>query len=102
MARYLNTYKLDSDNPFNPEKVNKILEAVMMEALENLEYDTDKCPKQAKYKLICLVTIGEKHGQDVLVTCRFLWDYDRDRYATFSMENTYVFGIAQCFGLYYE
>ncbi|XP_044265499.1 hepatoma-derived growth factor-related protein 2-like [Tribolium madens] len=118
-ARYMNTYKLESDNPFKPEKVTKILEAVMTEALENLTYDPEKCPKQAKwassairakvkelqferYKLICLVTIGEKNSQDVFVTCRFLWDVDRDRYATYSLENTFVFGIAQCFGVYYE
>ncbi|KAJ8973117.1 hypothetical protein NQ317_011045 [Molorchus minor] len=119
VARLMNTYKLDPDKPFNPEKVTNILESVMVEALENLTYDTDKVPKQAKwassairakvkemefdrFKLVCLVTIGEKNGQDVLATCRFLWDCDRDRYATFSMENTFVYGIAQCFGLYYE
>ncbi|XP_023311658.1 tctex1 domain-containing protein 1-B [Anoplophora glabripennis] len=118
-VRYMNTYKLESDNPFNPEKVDKILESVMIEALENLTYDMEKCPKQAKwasmairakvkalefdrYKIISIVTIGEKHSQDVLVTCRFLWDAEKDRYSTFAMENTYVFGIAQCFGLYYE
>ncbi|KAJ8924403.1 hypothetical protein NQ315_007199 [Exocentrus adspersus] len=118
-ARFMNTYKLESDNPFNVEKVDRILEAVMMEALENLTYDPDKCPTQAKwasltikakvkalefdrYKIISIVTIGEKHSQDVFVTCRFLWDAEKDRYSTFAMENTYVFGIAQCFGLYYE
>lgn len=48
-VRYMNTYKLESDNPFNPEKVDKILETVMIEALENLTYDMEKCPKQAKW-----------------------------------------------------
>lgn len=55
-----------------------------------------------RYKIICMVTIGEKNSQDVLATCRFLWDSDKDRYSIYSVENTYVFGIAQCFGLYYE
>lgn len=45
----MNTYKLYSDNPFNPERVEKILKEVMIEALENLSYDSDKCPKQAKW-----------------------------------------------------
>jgi hypothetical protein len=45
----MNTYKLDADNPFNSDKVHKILEGVMIEALENLTYDPDKCPKQAKW-----------------------------------------------------
>ncbi|KAF7265581.1 hypothetical protein GWI33_021033 [Rhynchophorus ferrugineus] len=118
-ARYQNTYKLESDKPFNAEKVDKILKEVMEEALENLHYDSEKCPSQAKwavgqirhrvkqldfdrYKLVCIVSIGEKNSQDVYATCRFLWDPEKDRYATYSMENTYVYGIAYCFGLYYE
>lgn len=42
-ARYMNTYKLDSDNPLNPEKVVKILKSTLMEAMENYTYDKDKC-----------------------------------------------------------
>lgn len=45
----MNTYKLDSDNPFHVEKVEKILRDVLTEALDNLTYDPDKCPKQAKW-----------------------------------------------------
>lgn len=44
----MNSYKLNSDNPFNVEKVEKILEAVMIETLEDLTYDSDKCSKLAK------------------------------------------------------
>lgn len=45
----MNTYKLEADNPFKPEKVQQILETVMVEALDNLTYDPEKCPKQAKW-----------------------------------------------------
>lgn len=45
----MNSYKLDSDNPFQVERVEKILKDVLTEALEDLTYDTDKCPKQAKW-----------------------------------------------------
>lgn len=45
----MNTYKLDSNNPFNPEKVDKILKSIMTEAFENLIYDKDKCLTQAKW-----------------------------------------------------
>lgn len=48
-VRYANSYKMESDNPFNPEKVDKILETVMKEALENLNYDKEKCLKQVKW-----------------------------------------------------
>ncbi|XP_057668322.1 dynein light chain Tctex-type 5-B-like [Diorhabda carinulata] len=119
IARFMNTYKLDSDNPFNNEKVDKILKSVMEETFNELKYDPEKCGKEAKwasntikakvkqleferYKIISLVSIGEKHNQDVLCTCRFLWDAERDNYSCYTLENPYIFGIALCFGLYYE
>ncbi|CAH1107643.1 unnamed protein product [Psylliodes chrysocephalus] len=118
-TRYANTYQLESKNPFNPDKVDKILKSVMLEAFENLTYDPEMCAKQAKwaslmirmkvkelnferYKIVCVVTIGEKCRQDLSVMCKFLWDCEKDRFATFTIENNYVFGIAYCFGLYYE
>lgn len=45
----MNTYKLDSDNPFNSEKVDKILKNTMTEIFENLTYDKEKCLRQAKW-----------------------------------------------------
>ncbi|KAK9728532.1 Tctex-1 family [Popillia japonica] len=118
-AKYMNTYKLDSEKPFNVDKVEKILKEVLMEALDNLTYDADKVPKQAKwassmirakvkeqeydrYKLICNVTIGEKRSQDMFATYRFLWDAERDKHASYVYENMYVYAIAVCFGIYYE
>lgn len=49
VARFMNSYKLYSDNPFHVEKVEKILEEVLVEAMENLHYDSEHCPKQAKW-----------------------------------------------------
>ncbi|XP_022903323.1 dynein light chain Tctex-type 5-like [Onthophagus taurus] len=117
--KYANSYKLDSDKPFHAETVRKILEEVLVEALENLTYDADKVPKQAKwavsairakvkeqeydrYKFICYVCIGEKRSQDMFFAYRFLYDTERDSHASFWTENMYVFGIALCFGTYYE
>ncbi|XP_028130500.1 dynein light chain Tctex-type 5-B-like isoform X2 [Diabrotica virgifera virgifera] len=119
MARFMNTYKLDSDKPFNHQKIESVLKSVMEEALQDLKYDPEKCIKLAKwasntirakvkqmefdrYRIISLVTIGEKHNQGVLCTCRFLWDSDRDNYSCYTLQNPFVFGIALCFGLYYE
>ncbi|XP_050305915.1 uncharacterized protein LOC126743034 [Anthonomus grandis grandis] len=119
VAKYQNSYRLESQNPFNAEKVDKILKEVMNELIENLQYDPEKCAQTAKvasglirtrvkgldferYKLVCIVTIGEKNSQDVYATCRFLWDAEKDRYAYYALENTHVYAIAYCFGLYYE
>lgn len=144
MARFANTYKLCADNPFHIEKVEKLLEEVLMEAMENMQYDPDICPKQAKwacsmirakvkemefdrwvyfytplafkesiknfllrhnfcrFKIITIVTIGEKRAQDIIYAIRFLWDEERDRFAMYTYENMYVFGVAMCIGIYYE
>ncbi|XP_056637322.1 dynein light chain Tctex-type 5 [Diorhabda sublineata] len=119
IIRYANTYKLEPDNPFDPEKVEKVLKEILQEAMENLVYDPDQCVKQAKwasytirkkvkelnfdrYKIISIVTIGEKRDQSVNIVCQFLWDSSKDRFSTISIENSNVYGIAYCFGLYYE
>lgn len=55
-----------------------------------------------RYKIIILVTFGEKRGQDILYGIRFLWDAERDKFAMSTHENMSVFGIAMCIGIYYE
>lgn len=117
--KFMNSYKLDSDKPFHIENVEKILKQVLMEAMENLSYDPDECPKQAKwatnmiktrvkeeeydrYKFVVIVTIGEKRYHDMCSVVRFLWDIERDKYALFVHDNLHVFGAALCFGVYYE
>lgn len=40
---------MEADKPFNPEKVDKILEEVMQEVMENLQYDAEKCASTAKF-----------------------------------------------------
>lgn len=119
VAKYMNSYKIDSDKPFHVESVQKILQDVLNEALEELTYDPEGCVAKAKwatsalraklkeqeydrYKLLCLVTIGEKRSQDVYTSMKFLWDSERDKYATFAAENMFVYGYASCFGFYYE
>lgn len=49
MARFGNTYKLYPDNPFHVEKVEKLLREVLLEAMENMQYDADNCMKQSKW-----------------------------------------------------
>ncbi|KAK4884121.1 hypothetical protein RN001_000392 [Aquatica leii] len=119
IPRYMNSYKIDSDNPFCIEKVEKILRDVLDEAINNLTYDVIKCVNQAKwasnairmrvkeeeydrYRLIVLVTIGEKRYHDMCCIVRFLWDIERDKYAICVKNNYYVFAAAMCFGVYYE
>ncbi|KAF5271287.1 hypothetical protein FQR65_LT05302 [Abscondita terminalis] len=119
IPRYMNSYKMNSDFPFVVEKVEIILNEVLAETLADLTYDSGNCSKQAKaasgtirarvkeesydrYKIVALVTIGEKRYHDQCCVVRFLWDADRDKYAISVQDNVHVFGVAMCFGLYYE
>ncbi|KAK4884111.1 hypothetical protein RN001_000382 [Aquatica leii] len=119
MPKFMNTYRLESNKPFQVERVEKILKEVLTEALDNLAYDVEKCPNQAKwasgvirdrikaeeydrYKLVIMVTIGEKRYQDMCCVVRFLWDIERDKYALCVQDNLSVFAAALCFGVYYE
>ncbi|XP_018334380.1 tctex1 domain-containing protein 2-like, partial [Agrilus planipennis] len=49
IPRYMNTYKLWSDNPFNAEVVHKILVEIVDETIVKLIYEPDKVPKLAKW-----------------------------------------------------
>ncbi|KAF5305102.1 hypothetical protein FQA39_LY09364 [Lamprigera yunnana] len=117
--KYMNTYKLQSDKPFHVAKVEQILNDVLTEALENLTYNSEKCShltkwatavikdrvkseKYDRYRLIIIVSIGEKAHQHVCCVMGFLWDLERDKYAVCVQENATVFAIAMCFGIYYE
>ncbi|KAF5305101.1 hypothetical protein FQA39_LY09363 [Lamprigera yunnana] len=118
-TKYMNTYKVVADKPFQVAKVQQILNDVLKEALENLTYDPEKCARLAKwasavikdrvkaenydrYRFVITVSIGEKNSQDVCCVLSFLWDLERDKYVVCTKENNTVFAIALCFGVYYE
>ncbi|GLV43524.1 uncharacterized protein CBL_04066 [Carabus blaptoides fortunei] len=119
-VKYMNTYKLHADNPFNVDKVQSILIQVLTELItDDMIYDPEVCRSKAvqtsntirsrvkeqeydRYKLVCVVTIGEKKSHDIMSCAKFLWDSERDRYATYMHENMRIFAVATVFGLYYE
>lgn len=55
-----------------------------------------------RYKLIVVVTLGEKFMQDFKATAGFLWDKDRDDYATYSLDRPDLFLIATVYAVYFE
>ncbi|RZF48413.1 hypothetical protein LSTR_LSTR007580 [Laodelphax striatellus] len=117
--KYCNSYRLHSKNPFHPEKVQKLLQEVMDERLTDLVYEQTACTKLCvelaadirakvkallfdRYKLICFVQICEKNNQSVVSQSKFLWDSERDKYASYSFENTTLLAAALVYGIYYE
>jgi hypothetical protein len=51
---------------------------------------------------VCTVEIGEKRSHSVYSVLGFLWDVDRDSYAFYTYESTYIYAVACMYGVYYE
>ncbi|XP_064606928.1 dynein light chain Tctex-type 5-like isoform X2 [Liolophura sinensis] len=114
-----NTYHLEPPVKFRLDLVQPILDRVLAANLHDRKYDPLECSVLAKslaqdirvkvkelgfkrYKIVSHVTIGEKKEQTVRMGSRFLWDTERDNYASASFENIHLFATATVFGIYFE
>lgn len=48
------------------------------------------------------MTLGEKFMQDFKATASFLWDKDRDGFASYSYDRPDLFVIATVYAVYFE
>ncbi|KAL5289428.1 hypothetical protein ACFFRR_009520 [Megaselia abdita] len=117
--KFAPTYRLQSKKPFNREKAEHIIKAVVNENLEDFVYG----PKHAqilskliseeikmrvkfhlfdRYKYICLVTIGEKFLQGFNCMMNFLWDADNDGFLTHLHETPEYFILVTFIYTYYD
>ncbi|XP_067828942.1 dynein light chain Tctex-type 5-like [Heptranchias perlo] len=107
-----------------PEKfctfpVQKFLEEYVPDKLKSVSYSPALAGRLAKemseeikefakgalpprYKLVCVVTVGERSNEDVLLTSRALWDSYADTFASHGYENSTVFCAASIFAVYCE
>ena len=116
---FQNSYKLEPDRRFPVHEVEKIAEQVLKENLKDKEYERNNCSElcssltrliQAKvksiglqrYKLITVVSIGEKKSQSARVASRCLWNENFDNYASVSFCGESLFAQATVFGIYLE
>ncbi|XP_074643345.1 dynein light chain Tctex-type 5-B-like isoform X2 [Tubulanus polymorphus] len=114
-----NTFQMEPPKKFQAEKVKKIIEEVLNTHLEGQAYDASQCSTKARalsqqikamvkeldfkrYKIIALVSIGEKKDQDVRAGSRCIWDVNRDTYASASYENRQIWAVGTVYGIYYE
>lgn len=120
--RYANTYRLDpaDGRRFNSERAESELRRALTAHLPaQAHYDPAACQLAAqaasaqvrhalrhaqldRYKILCLVTIGERKNQDTCAALRFLWDAERDGFATYYFENNYLYAAGLVFGVYHE
>lgn len=55
-----------------------------------------------RFKIICIVDIGQSNNQALLMGSRCLWDSTNDTYSSAEFRNNSLFAIAQVYGVYYE
>ncbi|XP_058065801.1 dynein light chain Tctex-type 5 [Anopheles bellator] len=99
VCKFLPSYRLCSRNPFNREACEVIMRESLDKSLQGVEYSSYFAPslcqqicediksrvkelKFDRYKIIVTVTIGERYMQSLKAISQFLWDAEKDSYAT--------------------
>lgn len=116
---YENTYKMEPDKRFHIPEVKEIMDETLSTFLKDVKYDPVRCKALSKslshticervkllgfsrFKIVCVVNIGEMKGQDVRVASRFLWDEKHDNWVDSVFTSSELFGVAVVFGVYQE
>ena len=114
-----NTFKMTPDRKFPEGDVRSILKEILTERLTAAKYDADQCRQLSKsisdtvktrvkelnihrYKIICLVHIGQLGNQAMRIGSRCLWDTSHDTFASFEFKNSSLFASATVYGVYFE
>lgn len=104
---------------FQRHKVQEVLKQVLKERIYDQQYDPVKAAQISKhlaedirekvkllgydrYKLVILVTLGQRKGQAMRIMSRCLWDTNTDSFASELYENEGLYCLCQVYGLYYE
>ena len=114
-----NTYRTDPVNKFSRKEVTDVIEEALNEHLEGQTYNHEFCKATSKklsdvikqrvkyigynrYKLICLVYMGQVKNQGMRIASRCLWNTQFDNVAEASFRNGELFAVATVFGAFYE
>ncbi|XP_072259152.1 dynein light chain Tctex-type protein 2B-like [Pyxicephalus adspersus] len=99
--------------------IKQILESYLPERMGDMKYDHTKAPslvKQiteevraqvkkvlpARYKMLCLVTLGERAQEDIAIVSRCLWDPHADNYVAHVYENSSIFCVVAVYTVFCE
>ena len=114
-----NTYQLGPAHKFESYKVKKIIEDVLEEQLKTEIYDRNaskqlcmtlaemiktkvKELKVPRYRIICVVSIGQLRDQGFRMGSQCIWDPKHDTFASSSYKNNSLFAIGTVFAVYLE
>lgn len=116
---YENTYKMTPEKSFPCGEVQGIIRDVMNSHLKDEKYNQQSCRQHTKtlaemikmrvkelriprYKIVCLLHIGQINGQDVRVASQCLWNPEFDSFAEYSFKNRSLFATGLVYGVYCE
>ena len=113
------TYRMSPRTLFAKRRVLDVLEQVVSSRMSGFLYTagaatamvkalSDEIREKVKelnfdrYKIVCLVSIGQTRGQGLRITSRCTWDVTYDDHCTYTWTNGLAFCAATVYGLYHE
>nr|KAG5702082.1 hypothetical protein BaRGS_032331 [Batillaria attramentaria] len=124
MVEMENTYKLEPDTRFQETKyfliqVREIITSVLKENLPEKEYEprtmsrrclelSDVIKERVKqldmkrFKIVCVVFIGQITDQSMMITSRCLWNFNYDNFSTSSVKKGEYYAVGMVFATYTE
>ncbi|XP_019558569.3 dynein light chain Tctex-type protein 2B [Aedes albopictus] len=117
--RFQNTYRLESCYPFDRDRVQLMVDRYLGGFLQEHRYNPRRAKRLAenlsvelrnmvqrcgyeRYRVVALVTVGDRQSQDFRSVLRFVWDAEKDGYVNFVYEAPTYFLTATVFAVYYE
>ena len=115
-----NTYKMEPDGQFLPEKTKNIMQKILKSQLDGKKFSSAESKNLSvllsdeikgavrenamleRYKLVCVVYIGQLLGQGVHITSRCLWNTNFDAFSSATFQNDDLFAQASIFAVYVE
>ena len=114
-----NTYQLGPNQKFESYKVKKIIDDVFEEQLKTETYNQNaskqlcktlsemikskvKELKVPRYRIVCIVSIGQLRDQGFRMGSQCVWDPKHDTFASSSYKNNSLFAVGTVFAVYLE
>ncbi|XP_039258280.1 dynein light chain Tctex-type 5-B-like [Styela clava] len=118
--QYENTYRMAPKKKFPTSRIEAIISDALTSYLHpDIEYEPEHCRDLTKtisevikarvketvlprYKIVCVVNIGQVNSQGLRMGSRCLWNAEHDTFASASFKNGSVFAVGNVYGIYYE
>ncbi|ESO91194.1 hypothetical protein LOTGIDRAFT_105383 [Lottia gigantea] len=118
-VRYENSYHMQPAKKVPYGRIKNLMREVLEGYLADERYEPNTCKQMTKtisdvikarvkemeiprYKIICVVHIGQLLDQSMRIGSRCLWDASCDTFAMHEFKNSSLYAIASVYGIYYE